>query len=192
MLRSAHTSAVGGFSLLELLVVLVVLGFAAALAQLAGNPVAPTQLDAATRDVIQLLRFAQSEAIRTGDWRTVDCNQPANSIRIYGLNMTPKPPIEDITKPIMQPIDKRTYALALAARPGTAAVRIDSCGFVYSGTSAGGTIVSFGPDGAPVYVGGRNASDIKQLTGGAVQLSAGFNRRIISIDALTGRVSVSS
>lgn len=191
MRRTLLATSAGGFTLFELVVVLLVLGAVAALAQLGGNPIQPAQLDAAARDLVQLLRFAQSEAVRSGDWRTVDCNQAGNLIRIYALNMVPKPPIEDTARPIMQPIDKQNYALEFSARPGTSSARIDSCTFVYSGTSAGASSVSFGPDGAPVYVGGRTSSDIKQLASGSVQLSAGSQRRIISIDSLTGRVSVS-
>ena len=192
MRRIFPTARVRGYTLLELMVVLLILGSVAAMAQLGSTPVRPAQLDAAARDVVQLLRFAQSEAIRTGDWRTVDCNQASNTLRIYALNMAPKPPIEDTARPIMHPIDKKNYTLVLSNRQGAGAARIDSCAFAYSGGSAGANLVSFGPDGAPVYVGGKNTSDVRQLTSGTVQLSAGLGRRIISIDSLTGRVSVSS
>jgi type II secretory pathway pseudopilin PulG len=175
----------------ELLVVLVILGAVAGLAQLSANPVRPAQLDAAVRDVAQALRFAQSDAIRTGAYRVVSCSVAANSIRIFALDMAPKPPIEDTANPVMNPINKKTYALSLSARPGSAAARIDSCQFAFNG-AASGTQLTFGSDGAPVYVAGPGAPDVKPMTTGSITLSAGVNVRTITVDALTGRVTVSS
>jgi prepilin-type N-terminal cleavage/methylation domain-containing protein len=192
MLRMApRVRGAGGFTLLELMVVLVILGAVAALARLASDPVRPAQLEAAARDVVQALRFAQADAIRSGAYRVVDCSVTTNTIRIYALNMVPKPPIEDTVTPIKHPVDKKLYLLALAARAGTGMVQLDSCQFVFSG---GPTIsrVAFGSDGAPVYVGGPVSTDIKPLASGVLQVSAGTHRRTISVDPRTGRITVSS
>jgi prepilin-type N-terminal cleavage/methylation domain-containing protein len=190
MLRGAPRGACG-FTLLELLVVLVILGAVTALTQLASDPVRPAQLEVAARDVVQALRFAQADAIRSGAYRVVDCSVTTNTIRIYALNMVPKPPIEDTATPISHPLDKKLYALALAARAGTGLVQLDSCQFVYSGGPTNNR-VAFGSDGAPVYVGGPAAADVKPLASGVLQMSAGTHRRTISVDARTGRIIVSS
>ena len=188
--RPRPARSAGGFSMIELLVVLVILGAIAGLAQLSADPVRPVQLDAAVREVVQALRFAQSDAIRTGSYRVVNCSVAANSIRIFALDMAPKPPIEDTANPVMNPIDKKIYALSLSARPGSTAARIDSCQFAFNG-AASGSQLTFGSDGAPVYVAGPGAPDIKPMTTGSLTLSAGLNARTITVDALTGRVSLS-
>lgn len=185
-------AAHGGHTLSELLVVLAIMAVASALALPSAEPVRQSAVDAAVKEVAQALRFAQTDAIRTGNYRVVSIDVATNRVRVFGLNMGPQPPIEDTAKPVTHPIDKKNYDLALTQVPSTSGVRIASSIFNFSGGSSTSQL-GFAADGSPVNVLGPNPNDVKAMIGtGQVQISYGAFQRTVSVEAATGRVSVSS
>lgn len=181
-----------GHTLVELLVVLAILAVASALVLPSAEPVKQAAVDAAAMEVALALRFGQTDAMRTGNYRVVSIDVATGKVRVFGLNMAPTPPVEDTANPVVHPIDKKNYELALSAVPSTAAVRIASSVFNFSDGSVTSQL-GFAADGSPVHVVGPNPADVKALVGtGQVQLSYGAFRRTVSVDAVTGRVTLSS
>jgi len=181
-----------GHTLVELLAVLAILGIASMLAMPSAEPIKQSAVAAAATEVALALRFAQSDAIRTGNYRVVSIDAATGRLRVFGLDMTQTPPVEDTANPVFDPIDKKIYDLALSAGASTKGVAIASSVFRFSDGSITSQL-GFAADGSPVNVAGPNPADVKALVGtGQVQLSYGAFRRTISVDAVTGRVTLSS
>jgi prepilin-type N-terminal cleavage/methylation domain-containing protein len=180
-----------GHTLTELLLVLAIIGIASAFALPNAEPVKQSILDAAAKEVAQAVRFAQAEAIRTGDYRVVRIDPTTETVRVFALDMGPKPPIEDVANPVSNPIDKKNYSVSLTTTTGIKGSQIISSVFNFSGGSSASQL-GFGPDGAPVNVLGPNPPDLKALLGvGQVVLAYGNLQRTLSVDASTGRVTAS-
>jgi prepilin-type N-terminal cleavage/methylation domain-containing protein len=180
-----------GHTLLELLVVLAILGTVAGLALPQMEPAAALRADAAAREVAQAVRFAQSEAQRTGDWYMVRCNSAAGRVGISRVNLKAVPPAPDLAAPVFHPIDKKDYQIVLSSSQSTTGASIASCAFTYADGKTVPQLV-FGDDGAPVNLTGPNAPDIKALTGaGQIVVAAGRVRRAVQLSAPSGRVTIS-
>jgi prepilin-type N-terminal cleavage/methylation domain-containing protein len=184
----AATGARRGFTLAELLLVVAVLSVAAALVVPSAEPIRLYQLDAAVREIVQALRFAQADAIRTGSPRAVYFDISGNSMTVSGLNMTVKPPTADLVNLILHPVDRKTYATTFSRMNKTNGVKLISAVFP-TGTANNSRLV-FSADGSPCDLVGPNASDVKPLNNvGQVQLASGAAQRAVSIDPVTGRVT---
>ena len=180
-----------GHTLAELMLVLIILGVVAMLAMPQSEPANPFRADAAAREVAQALRFAQSAALRTGEYHLVRCDAAANSVTVSRLNIYANPPAPDPAFPVFHPIDKKDYKIVLTAAPSTTGVTIAACAFAFSDGKPAVPQLVFGADGAPVNVVGNNAGDVKALTGtGQVTLAAGRASRSVMVAAVTGRVTL--
>lgn len=179
-----------GFTLLELLLVAIILATVAALALPQAEPLNPFRADAAAREVAQALRYAQSAALRTGQYVLVLCDSAANSLSLAGLDLSAKPPAADPTSPVLHPIDKKDYQIVFSTTPATASVSLSACSFSYAGPGATtATQLVFGADGAPVNVLGNRPGDVKALVTGQIVVSAGRVSRSVQV-AASGRVTI--
>lgn len=179
-----------GHTLIELLVVLSIMAVVAAVALPQMEPAAGLRADAAARDVAQALRFAQSEAQRTGAYYLARCDLATGSLAITRLDTAASPPGPDSTVPVLHPIDKKDYRIVFSASQSTTGASIAACAFTYAD---GKTVpqVAFGADGAPVNLVGPNAPDIKALSGnGQIVIASSRVRRPVLVGA-SGRVTVS-
>ena len=178
-----------GQTLIELIAVMGIMSVVLLLALPRAEPMRPPLVDAAVGAVARALRFAQADALRTGSYRVVDIDASAATVRVYGLNMTPTPPIEDTANPVMHPVDKKRYDLFLRDAYAGAGISI-SASFAYSdGTTV--TQVTFGSDGVPVKLNGPTAADIKPLNAtGVIQVAIDTFSRSLNVDVDSGRVTL--
>ncbi len=182
-------AAHGGHTLVELLMVLMIVAIAAAIVLPGADPVVPSALDVAVGEVAQALRFAQSDAIRTGSYRVVRIDVTDNSVRVFALDMAATPPVEDTAHPLSHPVDKKKYEFDFAQGAATAGVTVTSSVFTFADGSSASQL-GFGADGSPVNVLGPNPQGL--VGTGLVQLAYGAFQRTVSVDAATGRVTLSS
>ena len=152
---------------------------------------APTnqqKLDLVANQIAQALRFAHSEAIRTGEHHGVTISQVTQNIMVKKWDMTTDPVSTELVP--FHPVSKKSFAfdvdgLILAA--GTS-ISNSSDIFLYDSIGRRSSLI-FDPRGIPVWVLGSDDS-VYRLIEGIVQLSNGQNRREIIVAPLTGRVSV--
>jgi prepilin-type N-terminal cleavage/methylation domain-containing protein len=175
-----------GVTLAEMLVVAAILALGASIAIPNANLLATVSANAGATEIIQAIRFAQREALRTGAWHAVRIDAAAQTLRVYRLTSSGT---EDTSNPVVHPIDKRPYNVAFGATSPVRAT-ITLVDFDYAGPgNANQPILSFGADGTPALVTGPNAPDIKAMTAGVVSIRMGATVRSFAIDNVTGRVS---
>jgi Tfp pilus assembly protein FimT len=175
-----------------MLVVVAVIGIAAAIAIPQASSVSAGAADMAAAEIARAIRFAQREAVRTGTWQQVSADPVKQELRVYQADNS-----TGITA--AHPVDKREYKISFAGNAMQRAT-IVSAVFQYEG---GPTTVfaSFGPDGAPAYV---DPSKISQalsqfLTGspdidplkveGKITLRYANQERVVRVAPVTGRVT---
>lgn len=175
-----------GVTLTEMLAVVAIVALTAGVAIPTSNPLATIVSGAGAAEVIQAIRFAQREAIRSGAWHAVRIDTGAQTLRVYRLTSSGA---EDTSNPVVHPIDKRKYDVAFSAgAPARATIMLVD--FDYNG--GGNTnlnILSFGPDGAPALRTGSKDSDIRALDAGVVGIKSSTGQRNLVVDNVTGRVS---
>ena len=173
------------FSLLELLVVVAILAIVG-LALLRGIPAdqGRHKLDLAAQEVAAALRFAHSEAIRTGEYYGARIGAGDERVRVYRLDTSsPPPPVEDYS--VTHPVDKKLYDLQLGAAPMTSGVEVFASAFLFDGSALPLESVAFDSTGAPV-----SPLDLSLLNAGAAVLQHGSQTQQVAVAAMTGRVTV--
>jgi prepilin-type N-terminal cleavage/methylation domain-containing protein len=181
------------YSLIELVLVVALLAVAAMITLPNTAPVAQSRVDAAAAEVAQALRFAQSEAIRTGAARVASLDPATSHVRVFQLDMSAKPPTEDLANAVYYPVNRQQkYDFGLSDMPASTGVKIASAVFTFSDGSVT-TQLGFDATGAPVNVRGPKPTDAKALTGvGKIDVALGGVRRSVNVDEATGRVTLSS
>ena len=161
-----------------MLIVVAILGLAAALALPQASSIAPQVVDAAAAEVARAVRFAQREAIRTGTYQHVSVDPATQELRVYQANAS-----AGITT--THPVDKRPYQISLAGNPMPRATIVSSV-FKYHDKKTT-NYASFGPDGGPAYVGSKDIEALEEE--GKITIRYGNVERVVRVAPVTGRVS---
>jgi len=184
-----------GYSLLEVMVVLALVSVLALAAVPVAAPSFDTRLDAAAQEVINALRFARIEALRTGTIYGADFSvDPATGtrrVRVFRFDAALPPPNQAYD--VLHPLDKKLYDSQLGSGSGTAGVTISAATFYYQ---SGATLVvrdwaAFDATGTPEYY-----PDVVNYSAysaapnvSAVTLSYQGKTVQVLLDPVTGRVT---
>ena len=176
----------GGFTLLELIIVVLVIGIAAmaAIPNLAASEVDAT-LYAACSEVMTALEYAQMNAMTNGRQFRVTIDATANTISVdrsvctklsevldTSSNTVVAEHIESLSSftPAKRTLGIEDYTVNFASTPGFSGVNI--------------TAASFGAGNAVVFDGHGMPS-----AGGTVTLAYGGRQAVVSLNAATGKVT---
>ena len=173
-----------GFTLLEMLVVVFVLGIMALAVIPSVQPYKEQRLDVAAREVAAAISFARDETVRTGNPHGVNVSVASQRLRVYRLDTSPTPsPVYDVRNPL----DKKNYVLQFATDPALSGVQVSAVSLYYRGLAGPVDFLHFDTWSTPKY---NDAGTIRLLVNGEVKLGAGDAERIIRVSPMTGRVTV--
>ena len=184
-LRSA---AHRGYTLLELIVVVSILAVLAAIALPTFNPSESEKLELAAMHVAEAIRYARTEALRTGEAHGLTISQVTQEITLNQYDLSTAP-ITAVATPI-HPIDKQPYDFNVETMPSTSGVRIVNTQDVFSYTGLGRRrSLVFDANGTPIWVVGSGPTTYL-LSDGTVELRYGNQERRVRVAQLTGRVTI--
>ncbi|MGF1613431.1 MAG: Tfp pilus assembly protein FimT/FimU [Gammaproteobacteria bacterium] len=189
---STQPQRAAGMTLLEVLIVVAILSIVAAVSLPSLSSTDPYKLEFAAEEVSSALRFARSEALRTGQAHGVTVDRhtgdpPSDELTVYHVDLGQSPfGIESI---LHHPVRKQVYTVRIGTGPITAGISITGPGplFHFSGLTDPQQHVHFDATGAPVYFKDAVAH---RFTGGDIRLSDGKDQRWVRIQPITGRVMV--
>lgn len=171
---------VQGYTLIELIVVITILALVAAVAVPGLSNNDESKLDVVATDVASAIRFAHSEAIRTGEPYGVYASQSNQRIRIYRLPVST--PIYDV----YDPLTKQLYDFDFGSDPS--GVEISIVYIKFDGMWVPRNYLGFsGGAGTPKY---NDSGTIRMLETGRIVLGYHDAERTIEISPMTGRVTV--
>lgn len=172
-----------GVTLVELLVVITILGVVAVVAIPDFSSSNPQTLDLAAEEIANAMRFARSEALRTGEPRGFQQQSGTKRIRVFRPDTGTSP--WTLNYDVYHPVSKQLYDIELDTHPFAA---VDTLGHkgVYRGTCKTPGNVYFDRNGTP-----RCADpETVLLDQFAVILTLGGHSRVITLYSITGRVTV--
>lgn len=170
-----------GFSLTELLLVVVIVGLVAAAAAPSLTNSDSHKLDLAANEVANVIRFARTESIRTGNPHGISAESSNQRIRPYIRGAFGFPEYT-----VRNPVDKKLYNLLFDTDPNISDVAIASVAIDFIGLGST-TLLGFNADGVPKY---QSGSTIHLLNSAEIRLGLGNDERIITVVPTTGRVTV--
>lgn len=175
-----------GHTLAELLTVCAVIAIAAVVAVPSAQPVTDVRADAAAGEVVQALRFARQEALRSGAVRMLRCDTDRNEVSVYIPDASGAP-----ATMLTHPLSKMDYTVNLGQVPAGSNIALTACSFQFADKTTA-TAVAFDANGNPVRGTGTGPGPgaAQTLSSGTIVVGAGNATRTIAID-LTGRVTSS-
>lgn len=173
-----------GRSLTELLLVVTLLGTLALVAVPSLTAQGPERVELATAEVAGAIRFAQSEARRSGAEHGVLLDTATQRLRVYRIDDSVPTPV--VLFDVYHPLDKQRYELSLATDARYQSVQLDDATFVYQGLATSQQDIRFLSSGEPYYL---DSNTRRMLVSGTVILSDGRHRRQINITPRTGRIT---
>jgi type II secretion system protein H len=172
-----------GFSLLEFLLVLMVLGIVAVAAVPSLSSGDYISLELAAGEIADAMRYARSEALRTGEPRGFQLQTTEARIRVVSADTSSNPwtPRYDVEHPGVH----NFYDIDLASH---SFARIDGMArnTVFHGNCNNPDLIFFDVGGIP-SCGDSGGALVDQYD---VKLSLGSQSRVVSLQGITGRVTV--
>ena len=177
-----------GHTLAELLTVCAVIAIAAAVALPSAQPVAEARAAAAAGEVVQALRFARQEAMRSGAYRMLRCDATRNEVSVYVPDASGA-----VATMLTHPLSKMDYTVNLGQAPAGGNIVLTGCSFQCADRTTA-TTVAFDAGGNPVRGTGAAVgpaqTQAQPLNSGTVTVGTGNVVRTVAIDA-SGRVTTS-
>ncbi len=173
----------GGYTLLEMLIVVGLLAMIAAIAVPSVTPAEHQKLSLAASTVAAVLRFAREEARRSGVIHGVSVDVLNDQVSVFRLDETPNPNVKIFD--VYQPVSKQLYTVQLGASP-FGGVALNAIGGQMMGTCNDPENIAFDSNGVvrcvePVATRIRNAS---------IELALDRLQLTIAIDEYAGRVTI--
>lgn len=177
-----------GFTLWELLVVIAILGIAAAVAIPSLSPSAAHKLDLAAEEVADALRYARSEALRTGVAHSATTDLLGSGrITLHRLDTSGPFPVSAAI--LQQPFDKKNYDFNVTTAPMTAGVVFTNTSKPFEYALLGKhNDVYFDTNGVPFYI--DTSGTFYRLINSSIQLSYRGLTRTVVLAPVTGRVTI--
>lgn len=177
-----------GFTFVEVMVAVLVLGIllAGLTPQLsAGNA---EKLELAATEVVAAVRFARSEAMRTGEVHAILVDETTSQITVEKTDVVSKP--AGVEAVLYHPISKQPYSFVLPQASATRNVFVDSgdVAFQFAGTGDRQRLM-FDPAGVPVHI-DTTTNTTYLLSQGEIKLEHGELDRRVVVAPYTGRVTV--
>jgi len=181
--RSYRLNHQAGYSLLELTIVVLILGIMAVAVIPSFFSSNPQKLDLAAQEFADAMRFARSEAMRTGNPTGFRQQSGQMRIRVFNLDVNTAP--WTLIYDVYHPVSKKIYDIRLDSHPFAQA---DSVGAnrVYRGTCNQAGNVYFDASGIPRCT---NPETVL-LDQFAVTFTLGSDTRVLSLDSITGQVTI--
>ncbi len=186
--QRANHGAQCGYSLLELTLVVLILGIMAAAVVPSFFSGQTNKLDLVAEEIAQALRFAQTEARRTGDHYGATISQATQTITVKKWDVTTDPVSTELVP--YHPVDKQSFVFdadGFSLAPGVSIVNASDV-FLYATIGRRSSLI-FDEHGMPVWIMNAGA-DVYRLLDGSVTLSDGENQRDVVIAPITGQVTV--
>jgi prepilin-type N-terminal cleavage/methylation domain-containing protein len=176
-----------GYSLPELLAVVIILGIAASVAIPDISTTNPNRLDLAAESVAQAIRYARSESLRTGEIHGVEISQNTQRVVAYKADLTTTPVSQQHI--LYHPVTKQKLDFEVDSSPMTRGVTITNTQDPFLYAMGRRVNLLFDVKGVPIWIVNSTTSTYI-LQDGTVQLSDGSDSRAVRIAQITGRVSV--
>ena len=176
-----------GYSLPELLAVVIILGIAASVAIPDISTTNPNRLDLAAEEVAQVIRFARSESLRTGDIHGVEISQNTQRVVAYKAELTTTP--VSMAFILYHPVTKQKLDYEVDTASMTEGVRISNTQDPFLYASGRRKNLLFDATGVPIWI-VNSTGTTYILQDGSVQLSYGGDDRTVQVAQITGRVTV--
>lgn len=168
-----------GYTLVELLAVIVLMGIIASVFFSSSSLNDRQILDLAAREVASALRFARSEALRTNIAHGVRLSSADNRLRVFKLA---SPPTEDYT--VYHPRDKQLFDIDLDNSYFGSGITA-AADFRFGGSATPNEAVAFTKNGVPA-----SPSDLMVMDSGSVTLSYRGTSLTVTVAAINGQVSI--
>lgn len=146
------------------------------------------RLEVAINEVVNAIRFARSEAMRTGDFYGVDIDRNSKQITIYKANVITNPVEREFVA--YHPVNKNLYDYSFANDLKVPDVSIDNATalFLYADTLRRDSLL-FDKNGVPIWF-NVGSNTIAQLSDANITLSLGTLTQSITIQPYTGRIII--
>ncbi len=172
-----------GVTLVELLVVVAIIGVVAVAATPFLSSANPHQLDLAAEEFADAMRFARSEAMRTGDPHGFRQQSTAKWIKVFRADTGTSP--WTLNYDVYHPVGKQLYDVNLNRHPFAVADSVSRTPVFMGACNQTGNVY-FDANGIP-----RCANpETVLLEQFAVSLTKGGHTRVVTLHGITGRVTV--
>ena len=171
------------YTIIEILAVVALLGLTATIVIPSTSPGESIKLDLVANEIANAMRFARSEAMRTGSTIGFQHQTSANRIRVFSIDIDSSP--ATITYDVYHPVDKQKYIRQFDEPPYSFDGK-DQHISDYRGSCNTGSKVYFDADGTAWCPDPTNLL----LERFSISLKLGNSTRLLTLDGITGRVTV--
>ena len=176
-----------GITLADTLIAVAIMSMFAVIAFPSFTSSEKYQLDLATQEIISAIRFARSEALRTGESYGIDIDRTTKQITIYKADLTAIPVGQEFVA--YHPINKNPYDYNLDTDFNLTTVSISNSTdpFLFTDSVARKSLL-FDASGTPIWFNSSTGSTY-QLVSGVVQLTKGMHTQNVNVQPFSGRIT---